>query len=338
MDFMTMKATRILSLLTVALVGITSLALAEPTPDASAIRALAKQTLEPLPEKMPGADKDTPAMISLGEKLYFEKRISSNQKMSCNDCHRIDGGRAGVDNEPTSPGTHGQRGERNSPTTLNAGFHFSQFWDGRAKTLEEQAKGPVLNPVEMAMADEAEVLKRLGADKEYPRLFQAAFPEDSAPVTYDNFARAVGAFERTLITRDRFDRFLKGDDQALSSVELRGAHLFLTVGCTTCHVGPAIGGNMYQKIGLIHPYANTNDVGRIKVTEEEWDEYRFKVPSLRNVALTWPYFHDGQVADLRTAIKQMAYLQLGKELPEDEVTALEAFLKSLSGQDRKAAK
>ncbi len=263
---------------------------AEATLDVPALRAKAKSFMQPLPDKMPGADKDLPAAITLGEKLYFDKRMSANGKQSCNDCHMVDQNRAGVDNEPTSVGAHGKRGDRNSPTTLNAGFHFTQFWDGRAKDLVEQAKGPVLNPVEMAMPDEQEVIKRLGADADYPKLFKAAFPGEDKPINYNNFARAVAAFERTLITHDRFDEFLKGDDKALNAQELQGLNLFLTAGCTTCHVGPTIGGNMYQKIGLLHPYANTNDVGRIKITGEEWDQYRFKVPSLRNVGLTLPLF------------------------------------------------
>ncbi len=302
------------------------------------LRLKAKAILAPLPDKMPGAEKDTPTMIALGEKLYFEKRLSANNKMSCNDCHHVDKNGPGVDNEATSLGVHGKRGDRNSPTTLNAGFHFAQFWDGRAKNLEEQAKGPVLNPVEMAMPAEDEVIKRLAADKEYPKLFKAAFPGESTAITYDNFARAVAAFERTLRTHDRFDDFLKGDDKALNAQELRGLELFLNTGCTTCHQGPTVGANMYQKIGLIHPYANTNDVGRLQVTKEEWDAYRFKVPSLRNVALTAPYFHDGQVPTLETAIKQMAYLQLDKTLPDEDVSALKAFLGSLSDKQRAPAK
>jgi cytochrome c peroxidase len=311
---------------------------AETTLDAAALRAKATSVIQPLPDKMPGAERDLPATVALGQKLYFEKRLSVNSKQSCNDCHMIDQHRAGVDNEPTSEGAHGKRGDRNSPTTLNAGFHFVQFWDGRAKDLVEQAKGPVLNPVEMAMPDEKEVVKRLEADPRYRKLFKAAFPGEKEPINYHNFARAVAAFERTLITHDRFDDFLKGNDKALNAQELQGLNLLLTVGCTTCHVSPTIGGNMYQKIGLIHPYANTNDVGRIKVTGEEWDLYRFKVPSLRNVALTYPYFHDGQAHNLRSAVKQMAYMQLGKELTDNELSSLTAFLNSLSDKSRKASK
>lgn len=304
----------------------------------AALRAKAKEVLAPLPARMPGAEKDTPALISLGEKLYFEKKLSVNEKMSCNDCHMVDKNRAGIDNEPTSTGAHGQRGDRNSPTTLNAGLHFAQFWDGRAKDLEEQAKGPVLNPVEMAMPDEKEVVKRLNADAQYPKLFKSAFPGQADPITYDNFARAVAAFERTLLTHDRFDDFLKGDDKALNAQEYKGLNLFLTTGCTTCHIGPTIGANMYQKLGIIHPYTNTKDAGRIKVTGEEWDQFRFKVPSLRNVALTWPYFHDGQAPNLSAAVKQIAYMQLGKELTTDEISALTAFLGALSDKNRRASR
>lgn len=334
---MNQKTFLMISSMAVLLSAALSGSAAETTLDVAALRAKAKAAIQPLPDKMPGADKDLPTTVTLGQKLYFEKRLSVNGKQSCNDCHLVDQNRAGVDNEPTSKGAHGKRGDRNSPTTLNAGFHFAQFWDGRAKDLVEQAKGPVLNPVEMAMPDEKEVVKRLKADADYPKLFKAAFPAENKPINYNNFARAVAAFERTLITRDRFDDFLKGDDKALNAQELQGLNLFLTVGCTTCHVGPTIGGNMYQKIGLIHPYANTNDVGRIKVNGEECDQYRFKVPSLRNVALTYPYFHDGQARDLRSAVKQMAYMQLGKELTDNEISSLTAFLNSLSDKTRKAS-
>lgn len=326
------KFTAISILLVVASAG------AAPADEPAALRAKAKEFLAPLPDKMPGAEKDTKALVDLGKKLYFEKRMSVNEKMSCNDCHMVDNNRAGVDNEPTSEGVHGKRGDRNSPTTLNAGFHFAQFWDGRAKDLEEQAKGPVLNPVEMAMPAEAEVVKRLSADKEYPRLFGGAFPGQENPITYDNFARAVAAFERTLVTHDRFDNFLKGDDKALNAQELRGVKTFLTVGCTTCHMGPTIGGNSYQKLGVMQAYANTKDKGRIAVTKEDWDEYRFKVPSLRNVSLTWPYFHDGQVANLETAIREMARMQLNLKPSDAEVADLKAFLTALADPTRKAAK
>jgi cytochrome c peroxidase len=315
----------------------TALAASTTTTSLGELRKKSLETFGVLPAQMPGAEKDTPAMVELGKKLYFETRISQNGKMSCNTCHMVDGDRPGVDNESTSLGVHGKRGDRNSPTTLNAGFHVAQFWDGRAKTLEDQAKGPVLNPVEMAMPSEVEVISRLKAVPEYPKMFTAAFGGTDA-ITYDNFARSVAAFERTLITRDRFDDFMKGDDKALNPQELAGLNLFLSTGCTTCHTGPTIGGNTYHKMGVIHPYSNTNDVGRIKVTGEEWDEYRFKVPSLRNVALTYPYFHDGKTLTLEEALKTMAHIQLGKELTAEEIAQFKSFLGALSDKTRKVAK
>jgi cytochrome c peroxidase len=207
---MNQKTCLMLSSISVLLGAVLSSSAAETTLSASDLRAKAKAFVQPLPDKMPGAEKDTPAQIDLGQKLYFERRLSVNGKQSCNDCHMVDQNRAGVDNERTSDGAEGKLGTRNSPTTLNAGFHFVQFWDGRAKDLVEQAKGPVLNPVEMAMPDENEVVKRLEADANYPELFKAAFPSEVKPISYHNFARAVAAFERTLITHDRFDDFLKG--------------------------------------------------------------------------------------------------------------------------------
>ncbi len=302
-------------------------------PDPAALRARALEVLGVLPDRMPGAEHDTPERIELGRMLYFEKRLSINESQSCNTCHDLTRRRAGVDNEPTSPGAFGKRGDRNSPTTLNAGFHFAQFWDGRAEDLKEQAKGPVLNPVEMAMPDEAEVVKRLRAAPEYREAFAKAFPGEADPITYDHTAEAIAAFERTLITRDRFDDFQRGDDRALSAVELRGLDLFLNVGCTTCHNGPVLGGTSFQKVGLIHPY-ETKDLGRFLVTREEGDEYKFKVPGLRNVALTGPYFHDGKQTDLRQTVIKMAHMQLDRELTADEAAALTAFLHSLSDKAR----
>lgn len=298
------------------------------------LRKNALQFTGVIPDKMPGAEKDTPAQVALGKKLYFDKVLSKNNTQSCNDCHRVDDGLPGSDGEPTSEGAFGKRGDRNAPTTLNAGFHLAQFWDGRAPDLKEQAKGPVLNPVEMAMPDETEVLKRLRRHPEYPGLFKGAFPGASEPVTYDNMAEAIAAFERTLITRDRFDDFLKGNDRALKPEEARGLKTFLANGCTTCHNGPLLGANSFQKIGLVHPFP-TKDQGRRAVTKDESDEAKFKVPTLRNIALTGPYFHDGSIRSLDDAVKKMGWHQLGKELSAEEIRDLAAFLHSLSGKDRK---
>jgi len=332
-----MKSTKLLfSLVLVALSCDVQLALTESTPEQVAkIRADAKTVLAVLPDRMPGAEKDTPQRVELGRKLYFEKKLSMNESQSCNTCHDIEGGKAGVDNEPTSAGAFGKRGDRNSPTVLNAGFHVAQCWDGRAQDLKEQAKGPVLNPVEMAMPDEAEVIRRLNADAEYPKLFAAAFPAIQPAITYDHVAEAIAAFERTLKTDDRLDDFLRGDDRALNGQELQGLALFLETGCTVCHYGPTLGGLVYHKAGLIKPYENTEDLGRYTVTKDEDDKFKFKVPSLRNVALTGPYFHDGRIQTLDLAVVKMADMQLGRQLTADETALLRAFLGALS--DKKLA-
>lgn len=286
-----------------------------------------------LPEKMPGSENDTPARVALGEKLYFERAISINHTQSCNDCHRLDNKMGGVDNLPTSPGAEGKAGDRNSPTTLNAGFHFAQFWDGREPDLAAQAKGPVLNPIEMGMPDEQSVLDRL-KEANYLPLFKKAFPADEQPLTYDNFAEAVAAFERTLITRDRFDDYLGGDQDALTTREKRGLALFMEIGCTECHSGALLGGMEFRKVGEVKPYANIKDLGRFVVTGDEADKFVFKVPTLRNIGITQPYFHDGQVKTLGQAVKLMGELQLAVELDDEQTALIVAFLRSLTDKER----
>lgn len=304
-----------------------------PSQETLELQKKAKVSFGEMPDKMPGSEKDTPERIALGKKLYFDTILSINNSQSCNSCHNIEGKSAGVDNLPTSPGALGKNGDRNSPTTLNAGFHFAQFWDGRAKDLKEQAKGPVLNPIEMAMPSPAEVVKRLKAHSEYPDLFAKAFPDEKDPVTYDNMAEAIAAFERTLITYDKLNDFIKGDYKALNKGELEGLALFIENGCTSCHNGVALGGNSFRKLGQVNEY-KTEDLGRYKVTKDPNDKYLFKVPSLRNVALTAPYFHDGSIKTLDEAVKLMAYHQLGKELKEDEVKRIVQFLGTLTDKNR----
>lgn len=301
--------------------------------DVDAVRKAAQAVFAPLPEKMPGSEKDTPQRVELGKRLFFDKRLSANESMSCNTCHRVDQGRAGVDREATSEGAFGKRGERNAPTVYNAGFHIAQFWDGRAPTLEEQAKGPILNPVEMGMPSANDVIKRIAGDPEYQKQFAQAFPEAGGKITYDNVGAAIAAFERTLKTKDRFDDFLRGDDKALTPQELTGLDLFMKTGCITCHNGPLIGAQSFQKMGLVKPYENTIDLGRYGVTKEEADKFRFKVPSLRNVALTVPYFHDGKVASLEEAVKKMSTVQLGKDLTLEQAQLISGFLRTLSGKE-----
>ena len=307
---------------------------ASSSADAVALRKPSLEVLGTIPDRMPGSESDTPAQVKLGKRLFFDKRLSKNNSQSCNSCHSVDQNRGGVDNEKTSPGAFGKRGGRNSPTVLNAGFHLAQFWDGRAETLADQAKGPILNPIEMGMPSEAEVIERLKSDKRYVGQFGKAFPNDRDPLTYDNLAKAIAAYERTLITHDRFDDFQKGSDKALTDRELEGLALFTQVGCTTCHNGPLVGGNGFRKLGILEAYSNAADKGRIEVTKDEADEYVFKVPSLRNIALTAPYFHDGKHETLASAVREMAWLQLGKRLDDQQVDAIVAFLGSLSDKRR----
>ena len=305
----------------------------EPKVDRASRKALAAQakaTLGILPEKMPGAEADTPALVALGKTLYFEKRLSVTGTQSCNDCHRLDGAHpSGADGEKTSDGARGKAGSRNSPSVKNAGYHIAQFWDGRAKTLEEQAEGPLLNSVEMAMPNAAAVEAALRAAPQYRERFAAAFPGETEPMSLRNTARALAAFERTLRTRDRLDDFLTGDFDALSHREAAGLQLFLKTGCTTCHNSPTIGANQYQLLGLVKAW-ETKDEGRFAVTKNEEDRRKFKVPSLRNAVSTGPYFHDGSVDRLDEAVKKMAWHQLGKELTDDEIASIVAFLGALA--------
>ncbi len=287
---------------------------------------------KPLPEKMPGSSNDTPEKVALGKRLYFERGISLTKTQACNDCHRLDGNQAGVDYEATSKGAKGTLGTRNSPTVLNAGFEVGQFWDGRAADLVEQAKGPLLNPIEMGMPTAKDVVDRLKSVDEYRREFASAFPGEEDPVTLDNVAIAIAAFERTLITPSRFDRYLKGDASALTQVEERGLHKFVHSGCMECHNSRPMGGRTFQKLGIHHPYSNQKDLGRYEVTQNQEDRFVFKVPMLRNVTLTPPYFHDGQVATLPEAIRLMEWLQLNTVASPHEIAELEAFLHSLEAE------
>jgi len=296
--------------------------------DAGVLRARAKALFGTLPALAESpANPSSEARVELGRVLYHDPRLSRSQEISCNSCHGLD--RYGVDGEPTSAGHKGQRGERNAPTVYNAALHVAQFWDGRAKDVEEQAKGPVTNPVEMAMPSAPDVDRILRSIPGYAPLFRAAFPGEPDPVSFGRAALAIAAFERTLVTPAPFDAFLAGDDAALSEPQQRGLATFLEVGCPTCHVGPAVGGAMFQKLGLVHPYA-TADPGRFAVTRSEADRGVFKVPSLRNVAQTGPWFHDGRIATLDDAVRKMAWHQLGRELTAAQTRDVVAFLESLT--------
>jgi len=297
----------------------------------------AKNIFAVLPDRMPGSENDTPERIALGKKLYFEEAISLDESQSCNTCHDLTDGMAGVDNLSTSPGAKGEDGTRNSPTVLNAGFHFVQFWDGRETDLKAQAGGPVMNPVEMAMPDEASVEAKLNSLPDYKELFAKAFPESKGLATFDLMTEAIAAFERTLITHDRFDDFMNGDLKAMSETEVKGLELFINTGCITCHTGPLIGGNMYQKMGLVKPYSDTKDLGRYEVTKNDADKFMFKVPTMRNIQLTAPYFHNGSEESLTEAIKLMADIQLGRKLDNLQTLQIEKFLNALTDKELAAA-
>lgn len=277
----------------------------------------------------------TEAKVKLGKKLYFDNRLSKDNTQSCNTCHDLK--TYGVDNLSTSPGNDGGLGTRNSPTVFNAALHMSQFWDGREPDVEAQAGGPILNPVEMAMPSEKIVEERLSKIEEYNNLFANVFPNDENPISYKNIQNAIGAFERTLITPSRFDDFIAGDAKALSNIEQEGLQLFISTGCVACHSGNVLGGNIYQKFGLYDDYwkhtkSKKIDEGKFEVTKSENDKYVFKSPSLRNIEKTYPYFHDGSVNDLKEAVTIMAKVQLNKDLSEEDLNALVAFLNSLTGE------
>jgi cytochrome c peroxidase len=316
--------------LPLALVATASLA-AEPS-----LEERARLAFKPLPARLDSQENPvTKEKVALGQLLYFDKRLSKNQDVSCNSCHDVR--KFGVDGAPTSFGHRKQRGDRNSPTVYNAGAHLAQFWDGRAATLEEQAKGPILNPVEMAMKDAASVEAVVASVPGYVALFKKAFPGEEKPITYDNLAKAIGAYERTLVTPSKFDKYLAGATAALSTAEKAGLQLYLEVGCATCHNGAALGGGMYQKLGVVTAYPDLKDEGRVTVTKKDGDRFFFKVPGLRNIEKTGPYLHDGSVKTLEEAVTLMGRYQLGKELDQAQVASLVTFLKALTGELPKAA-
>jgi cytochrome c peroxidase len=295
-------------------------------PDAPQLKIFA-----PLPEVL-ASEKNpvTQAKVNLGRMLYFDKRLSKGQDLSCNSCHELSN--YGVDNEPTSDGHKGKRGERNSPTVYHAAGHFLQFWDGRAPDVEEQAKGPVLNPGEMAMASEKQVIAVLKSMPGYVEAFNSAFPEEKDPVTYDNFAKAIGAFERMLITRSRWDDFLGGNSGALTVSEKAGLKQFLDANCHMCHMGALLGGRSFQRLGIVREWPDSTDTGRHKETGARSDRMMFKVPSLRNITKTWPYFHNGKVGTLDQAVTEMAMYQVGRELSSAQRESIMTFLNALTGE------
>jgi len=285
----------------------------------------------PLPEVVePTAYELTDELIDLGRMLFYEERISISQDMSCNTCHLLDN--YGVDGLQFSLGHDGLPVGRNSPTVYNAALHISQFWDGRSPDVEAQAQGPILAAGEMGMPDPDYVIQVLNTIPGYVELFESTFPDDAEPLNYDNVGRAIGAFERKLLTPGRWDAFLKGDDNALTYEEKAGFMTFLNTGCIACHMGPALGGQMYSKLGQVIEYPDLTDEGRFVITGNEADRFSFKVPSLRNIAETGPYLHDGSVETLDEIVKLMALHQLGRELSDEDTASIVTFLNALTGE------
>lgn len=299
------------------------------------------QDLEPLPVTAAHTG-DTPVKVELGKKLFFDPRLSATGTVSCNSCHNLMEG--GDDSRATSMGVHGLTGPRNAPTVWNSVFQASQFWDGRAETLEEQAKGPMVADVEMGMVGHDQVISRIHEIPGYVAEFAAVF-DDKDSVTIENAVKAIAAFERTLITPgSALDRYLAGDNQAMSEAQVRGMKLFESVGCTECHSGPALNGwqpgsdaefvefPRYNDSSYASKYDLKTDRGRSKASGDDSDDHHFKVPTLLNITLTAPYLHNGQVPSLDEACHLMAKTQIGVELTDAEVADLVAFMMALEGE------
>lgn len=312
---------------------------AAPGPASEELMAKAREVFKAIPASAPQlpGNAATPEKVDLGRMLFFDPRLSASHAISCSSCHNL--GLGGADAEPTSLGHRWQHGGRNAPTVLNAVFNMVQFWDGRAKDLEQQAGGPMVNLVEMA-SPEAHVAEQLKGIAGYHAVFAKAFPGDADPVSLANAQKAIAVFEATLITPNApFDRYLGGQADALSPVQKQGLTLFMEKGCSGCHSGVNVGGGMYAPFGVVaKPGADMlppGDKGRFQVTKSPGDTYVYKVPTLRNIALTAPYFHTGSVWDLRQAVQVMGSSQLGAELSSDEVDKITAFLDSLTGEPPK---
>ncbi len=319
--------------LNVSCLAMVAMAMAS-TAYSSELRDDALEIFRPLPSTVPAVTDNpiTPAKIELGKALFFDPRMSASGVFSCNSCHNLATG--GDDNLETSIGHGWQRGPRNAPTALNSVFNEAQFWDGRAADLAEQAKGPVQAGVEMANTP-ANVVSTLNSMPQYVTWFEESFADEAEPVSFDNFAKAIEAFEATLITPAPFDAWLNGDDAAMTEDQLAGLSLFMDLGCASCHSDVNVGGHGYYPFGLIEkPGADVlpvGDKGRFAVTETASDEYVFRAAPLRNISQTAPYFHSGKVWDLKVAVQIMAESQLGEELDDESADQIVAFLDSLTG-------
>ncbi|HET6378860.1 MAG TPA: cytochrome-c peroxidase [Methylocella sp.] len=325
-----MRASLIAALAAFLMAGAADAAWADP------LRNQVKGLIDPVPTSPPAlpGNPATPEKLALGKMLYFDPRLSESHNISCSTCHII--GMGGADGRSTSIGHNWQRGDRNAPTVLNAVFNTAQFWDGRAADLREQAGGPIVNPVEMGITKQHAV-EQLKGIPGYVEAFKKAFPGDPDPVKYDNIGKAIAVFEATLITPDApFDRWLKGDDKALTEDQKKGLKIFVEKGCSACHNGVNIGGGSYAPFGVVQKpgweFLPPDDRGRFAVTKTVSDDYVFKVPTLRNVELTAPYFHSGHAWDLKQAVAVMGESQLGQKLSDDEIGKVTEFLKALTGR------
>lgn len=304
------------------------LALAVTTAIGSAWGQVLDEPLKPLPDNLNLDGRK----VALGRVLFHDKRLSKDNSLACASCHDL--AKGGVDGRQTAVGINGQVGPINTPTVLNSGLNFRQFWNGRAATLEEQAAGPVHNPGEMG-SNWKEVLGKLGRDQKLISQFDSIYGDGMQPA---NIQDAIATFERSLITPSRFDRYLKGDSGAITEDERRGYQLFKNYGCIACHQGVNVGGNMFQVFGVLGNYFQDRgnvtdaDLGRFAVTKRESDRYVFKVPSLRNVELTAPYFHDGSAKNLEAAVDVMFRYQLGRTAPASDKELIIKFLKTLTGE------
>lgn len=303
----------------------------EETANKTALLKTAKVLFQPISSIK--YEEPNPDMVKLGKYLFFDTRLSGEGNISCNSCHNLS--TYGVDNERFSLGDSGEKGGRNSPTVFHAALHKMQFWDGRAVDVEEQAAGPILNPIEHNIKNKEALIDRLKKVELYQEMFAKAYENEKDPITFDNLTRAIGAFERTLMPESRFDKYLEGNDSALTVQEQKGLNAFIEVGCITCHSGVALGGQMLQKFGLFEDYwkltkSENVDYGLFELSQNETEKYFFKVPGLRNVTHTAPYFHDGAVSDLKKAVQIMGKLQRNVDLTDEQVNNIVVFLGSLS--------
>jgi len=300
------------------------------TINVEALKGYDSAQFQPLPVEL----KLSQDKVSLGDKLFNDTRLSQDNSISCESCHHLYKGGGGIDGRATSIGINGATGNLNAPTVFNSGFNSTQFWDGRAATLEEQVAGPIHNPIEMASSWH-EILPRLSADNKYQTAFRKIYPKG---ITADTIADAIATFERSLFTpNSRFDYYLRGNKNALSDKEHEGFLRFKEYGCASCHQGLNLGGNMFQRFGVFEGYFDNKsltkeDLGRYNVTQLEQDRYVFKVPSLRNVAVTAPYLHDGSAKTLEEVVLIMGIYQLGQTLSDEDVEYMTAFLGSLTGE------